>query len=383
MIKNNNMYYYIDKYNYKHTSLNNIKINLTEKNDIIYKLVYCINTTMNKKWYEWLLNFIELVKKYKYNYNDIYIVAVINESDEKLIIKIINDNLKNANLELHKSKNMSMKDLECSEYLGIKWVWELAREYRYKNCYIMFSHSKGISRCDSFKEFINTPNFISIFADNNYFYDNIFNKNLITNIFNLFNNINNIGYHSSSKGFIWWNIWWSRSSYLCTLLEPKNPSQVSSRYYYEEWLSNSNISDFRNNYNLLNKKSLLNKKNLFNIYSYYCPESNMYHNCNNTLSTFKFINYNKLDNNIYFSLEEKKNIDNISYFLIKLNDTIWLKKNKNNDNKLWLIIDILDLDNNCLNISKLNYKFIVNNKYKISLIPNGNFIKKSDFEFIY
>lgn len=112
------------------------------------------------------------------------------------------------------------------EYPGIHLVWKLA--YEKPNNIFLYFHSKGMSyytigrRHDEkqiFQEVVLPwEKILSIFRDFS-IGDNIINK---------------IGFGSAQNGFMWFNFWWARGSYL---IECEEPIISDNRWYYEEWIS--------------------------------------------------------------------------------------------------------------------------------------------------
>ena len=47
--------------------------------------------------------------------------------------------------------------------------------------------------------------------------------------------VDRIGMFSSPAGWMWFNFWWARASYLQTVVEPV---RTTRRHYYESWLGN-------------------------------------------------------------------------------------------------------------------------------------------------
>lgn len=107
------------------------------------------------------------------------------------------------------------------EYEGINLVWNLAVKSP-ENIYLYF-HSKGISSTSNhrsmserklFKTIIDSwKNVIDIFSDNP--------------------NINKVGLTASEPGWMWFNFWWARGTYLSKC---EQPIITTRRHYYEDWL---------------------------------------------------------------------------------------------------------------------------------------------------
>lgn len=112
----------------------------------------------------------------------------------------------------------------CHEYPGIKMIHQLALENPSHKHYLLYFHSKSISR---FKGIRDDP------VEKALFTTVIKNWKHVLNIFRKYPYIDKIGSTSSPKGFIWWNYWWARASYLQWV---ESPIKTDRRYYYEDWL---------------------------------------------------------------------------------------------------------------------------------------------------
>lgn len=113
------------------------------------------------------------------------------------------------------------------EYPGIKFTWELA------NCLpdpdnqvILYHHSKGM---------VNSTHSTARTSDN----INLTNRVVmpwreIVAAFHSNPKIMKAGHIPASGGWIWYNFWWARASYLRRV---KRPLLTDNRYYYESWLA--------------------------------------------------------------------------------------------------------------------------------------------------
>ena len=115
------------------------------------------------------------------------------------------------------------------EYPGIHLVWQLAHE-KPNNLFLYF-HSKGMSYYTMDRRH----------DEKQIFQEVILPWKKVLDIFNTFNQtdnrvqlINKAGVGSSDKGFMWFNFWWARGSYL---IECEEPIINDDRWYYEEWIS--------------------------------------------------------------------------------------------------------------------------------------------------
>jgi uncharacterized alpha/beta hydrolase family protein len=57
---------------------------------------------------------------------------------------------------------------------------------------------------------------------------------LIKEIYTIFPRIDKIGYSSGGIGWIWYNFWFARGSYIYNI---EKPLKTKRRHYYEDWLA--------------------------------------------------------------------------------------------------------------------------------------------------
>lgn len=106
------------------------------------------------------------------------------------------------------------------EYPAISLVWKLARESP-DRIYLYF-HSKGMFSGNA-----------GLMQQKKLFKSTIASWRKVLNLFENHENVNKIGLAASETGWIWFNFWWARGTYIAGCEEPKI---TDNRYYYEEWL---------------------------------------------------------------------------------------------------------------------------------------------------
>lgn len=133
---------------------------------------------------------------------------------------------------------ISTSNINQFEYRGIHLVWELAT-FHPEDIYLYF-HSKGMSY-----------NGGRTHDEQQIFQEVICPWKKVINIFNSMNHINKIGLTASQEGWLWFNFWWARGTYLA---ECEEPIISANRYYYEDWLHrklpNTIPSSYRECYSL-------------------------------------------------------------------------------------------------------------------------------------
>jgi len=180
-----------------------------------FHIVYFVNCIINPNYFDWVKNQLSIVKDYENSF--FYIVAIIEkEKEEEFKNRVI--------LELDGFNNCCFNFYPENEheYRGILHVWRLAQVHSDKNDVFLYFHSKGITHNDSYSKNIN-DNYNIILQD----------QNKIKEIFDLFPQIDKIGYLSGGIGWIWFNFWFARGSYLSKV---ERPIKTERRHYYEDWL---------------------------------------------------------------------------------------------------------------------------------------------------
>ena len=124
------------------------------------------------------------------------------------------------------------------EYPGLRCVWEIAREIPEggrKNSVILYFHAKGMSNGD--KGSVKT-------SENTMLTDTVIKPwREIVARFGSEPGLNKAGHSAAKDGWIWYNFWWVRASYL---MDSPRPILTDRRHYYEDWLGRR-IKDAANN----------------------------------------------------------------------------------------------------------------------------------------
>jgi hypothetical protein len=184
------------------------------------KIVYFTFLVPNK-WEEIVLEQLNMLKSLElYNIAEIY-MSVISESNVEL------ENLKKIlQNDFNKIQLINVYNTNVYEYPGIKTVYELSEND--DNTLILYFHSKGMT------------------SDQHEIRKKLFNntiKNYEIYIDEFINNpsLEVAGMVPSNGGFVWYNFWWVRSSYVhnyCS--KPENTPEYikEGRYTWEAWLGN-------------------------------------------------------------------------------------------------------------------------------------------------
>ena len=128
----------------------------------------------------------------------------------------------------------------CHEYPGIQLVHALAYANGSPNHYLLYFHSKGITRFRGIREKQEIHLHKTVIAS----------WKRVLHIFEKHPKIDKVGSTASPAGWIWWNYWWARASYL---IRVDIPIKTHNRYYYEEWLSRVLANPYTDTYIQTNK----------------------------------------------------------------------------------------------------------------------------------
>ena len=223
--------------------------------------VYFINCLLNDNYFSWLRNHIDKV----YNFSNYIYIECIANLDQRTII--------NTFLKKYKNIQINYYNFNEYEYRGIKKVYDLGKIYNSDKDIILYFHSKGITKYETYFETINFD------------YNNLLNDiNRVKEIFDIFPKINKVGLMSSQPGWIWYNFWFARGSYIFDMLEPLISG---NRHYYEEWLHlNNNIIKY-DCYSIIPSYYL----------DYRCPNIKSYYEPDNKLFIYKNKNMFKYEHN--------------------------------------------------------------------------------------
>jgi hypothetical protein len=200
------------KKKYEHIVSVNTRINIEKEETYNTHIVYYINCMVNANYLDWLTNQMDIVKNF--DSSVIYIVATIEQDKEHAFRETVLQMFPNVNIDCHYENEF--------EYRGILKVWELGRVHNSKNDIILYFHSKGVTHHPRY-EYNKYDEYNVILKD--------FDK--IKEIFTIFPDIDKIGFHSGGIGWIWFNFWFARGSYI---FQVEKPIKTESRHYYEDWL---------------------------------------------------------------------------------------------------------------------------------------------------
>jgi hypothetical protein len=196
---------------YTHLVSPKAEINLNNYDTYHFQIVYMVNCMINKNYFDWVENQLNLVY---HNGAPIHVVACIYPDEQPEFESKLLQKFPNVLLECYAENSY--------EYRGIYKVWELSQKFSSKQDIILYFHSKGLTHNPSYHHNQNDAYNI-ILKD--------FEK--IKEIYDIFPQVNKIGYEISSLGFVWYNFWYVRGSYLTHV---ERPIKTKRRHYYEDWL---------------------------------------------------------------------------------------------------------------------------------------------------
>ena len=229
-----------------YSSFNHIELydnsKLLNNNSDIY-IVYFIYINPNRNWKLILEGQMsDLNKSNILQNNKLFVVISCDDIDNINIAKnIINSIL----IDYNNNIEFTIESKNLFEYPGIKKVYDLALINQEK--IFIYFHSKGMVFHGGERnttEKMLTNNLFHNWKNTLY----IFKNNI---------NVDKIGLFPSKKGFIWYNFFWVRGTYINKL---EYPIITDDRYYYEEWLSklNNSYSLYHNNISQFSQDDTIN-----------------------------------------------------------------------------------------------------------------------------
>jgi len=152
---------------------------------------------------------------------------IVISCDNNNIINEVKDLINNSLITIDKDKyDITITNSNNYEYDGIKKLYNISLSEPDK-LYI-YLHSKGM-----FHWYNNNPNKRSE-DEENLTKNTLYLWRDIVDVFEKNKNINKIGFIPAKEGWIWFNFFWTRGTYLITC---ENPIITNNRYYYESWLN--------------------------------------------------------------------------------------------------------------------------------------------------
>lgn len=111
----------------------------------------------------------------------------------------------------------------CHEFPGIMLVYQLALQTHSRSHFILYFHAKGITRFKGEREPVEKALHSIVISP----------WKKILKLFKNHPTIDKVGSTFSKQGWIWWNYWWARATYIAQL---ESPIKTTRRHYYEDWL---------------------------------------------------------------------------------------------------------------------------------------------------
>ena len=197
---------------YQHTFEHELRLDIQNYQNYQFYIVYYINCELNPNYFEWIENNLKEIQHF---HAEVYLIATINPEHETEL----------KNKCQHLNIVIQTNSTNLFEYPGILKVWELSNKHNKPTDIILYMQSKGITH---------EPNYNKHFMSKGVWTDILKDPCLITEIFDIFPTIDKIGARAGGIGWIWFNFWFARGSYLCQV---EKPIITSRRHYYEDWLA--------------------------------------------------------------------------------------------------------------------------------------------------
>lgn len=200
------------------------KTRITNRNEnkLTIHVVYFANLFVNPTYGH------QLVKEQLF---DVHRTGLLEKASLHIVLSMPPDHLLYDSLQTdiqemfpsHYSFQFHISHENCHEYPGIHMVHSLAFQNTSSHHYILYFHSKSITRFQGQRESLEMALHSTVIA----------RWKEVLQIFQHYPHIDKIGSTASEFGFIWWNYWWARASYIVRV---ESPVKTSRRHYYEDWL---------------------------------------------------------------------------------------------------------------------------------------------------
>lgn len=218
-------------------------------------VVYFVNCLTNKNYMFWVKNQLGYIVQQLenntvklLNKTEIHIIATINKENEARFLQKVHRHFPNFTF------NIQFYDENEYEYQGINKVWELGQVHDNKNDIILYYHSKGITHHVNYKHNRN-DNYNIILKD----------LNQIFKIYSEYSEIDKIGYSCGGIGWIWYNFWYARGSYISHV---EKPIKTERRHYYEDWLGRY-VKDKKDQYPLEERPYSYYENSILRCYNFH------------------------------------------------------------------------------------------------------------------
>ena len=205
-------------------------------------IVYFINCFVSNGWEMILRSHLEDLQSSMvllYKRCSVKIIVNCKHEDLSKVAKLASDLLGSINVSIDKAGNKPFAGLhivwteeDSYEYPAIKLLYETAKSMGDED-YLIYAHAKGLSHVDNHSR--NLP----IDSD-------IASKMLLRNalinidILDTVKSLSKIGPGLGGSGWMWFNFYIARASYIKGLHEPV---KTANRHYYESWLGDFPVND--------------------------------------------------------------------------------------------------------------------------------------------
>lgn len=235
------------KRNFEHYLKSETTVDLEHHDTYSIYSVYFVNGMVNPNYMSWIVNHIPMIASYS---NTIYIVATIHESETLRFKEDIKHFFPTLNIviEFHHKNEY--------EYRGILKAYELGQIHNSRNDLILYFHSKGVTHHKIFPRD---------------FYDCVVKDiERVVEVFDIFPEIDKVGWSTGGIGWIWFNFWFVRGSCINTV---EKPILTERRHYYEDWVSRTLDKDIE--WSEIEKPYSCYKNTLKNCYGFYTDKVNV------------------------------------------------------------------------------------------------------------
>jgi len=203
-----------------------IPIQLYNYGNYTVRVVYFVNCKVNPNYDSWIrgqMDYLPLPYRHpNFGITELYLIASSHncKAEERLQSAFTGLSAR-LSWAMHLSLECHTEAEETYEHHGIEKAWELGQLFSNLTDIVIYFHSKGLTHTSAYL----TPGYTKPLLEN---------MDRVEEAFNLFPTIDKIGIQSGGVGWIWYNFWYVRGSYLNRV---ERPLRTKRRHYYEDWLS--------------------------------------------------------------------------------------------------------------------------------------------------
>ena len=212
---------------YRHTALEeshgDLPLTPDHRANYTLRCVFFVNCKLNENYHTWIY---KQAKQIPHRVHYVEIVATSRLCRKERRLKKAHSYLQQQRPGQTLLHCYDEPDRETFEYHGIHHVWQLGQVHNRRDDVLIYMHSKGLTHAGNYSGFKRGPFTKPFFSG----------LGQVLEAFDIFPFVDKAGLRIADEGFIWYNFWYARGSYVNRVLRPRTADQITDRHYYERWL---------------------------------------------------------------------------------------------------------------------------------------------------